>query len=117
MAKNLKNELIDLKVESKILNKISCSPEKNKEYEELVKNGMPLPKDVYPYMYDDGEPSSKCFYEITGPELTQEELMEYIALKQLRMVNTIKKCALYFTITSIIASIIGVISAISFLAK
>jgi hypothetical protein len=117
MAKNLKNELIDLKVKSEILNKISCSPAKNKEYEELVKNGMPLPKDVYPYINDDGEPSSKYFYEVKGSEFTQEELMEYIALKQLRMVNTIKKCALYFTITSIIAYIIGAISAISFLVK
>lgn len=117
MAKNLKKELIDLKIKSKILDEECCFSEENKEYEQLVKDGMPLPKGVYPYINDDGKPSAKYFYKVTGSEFTQDELMEYIALKQLKMVRTIKNCALYFTITSIIASIIGAISAISFLVK
>ena len=112
MAKNLKKELIDLKIKSKILDEESCSSVENKEYEQLVKDGMPLPKGVYPYINDDGKPSTKYFYKVAGSEFTQDELMEYIALKQLKMVRTIKNCVVYFTAISVAGSIVGAIYAL-----
>ena len=117
MAKNLKRELMDLKIESEILNKTYCSPEQNKMFEELLNAGQPLPSGIYLCIKEDGEPSVKYFCEISDSGLTQGELMEYIALKQLKMVKTIKNCAVYFTALSIISAVVGFIMTLIIISK
>lgn len=103
MAKNkvdLKKELRDFYLESLLLQKIDCSNEENKKYSQMKKNNEPLPSGVYEYEMEN------IFYTEYKPDLTQEEKLEYIAFKQLKMINTIKNCTVFFTVLTVVSLLI-----------
>ena len=115
-AKNkidLKDELRDIYFDVNLLQKIDCSKEDNKKYIQMLKNGETLPNGVFEYKYDFDEEGSGTFYTIHKPELTPEERLEYITFKQLKMLNTIKNCVVYFTSVSIISAILALLSFMS----
>ena len=108
MAKNkvdLKEELRSLYFDALLLQKIDCSREDNKKYNQLLKNNEPLPNGVYEYKMETGERTG-TFYTVYQPELTQEEKLEYITLKQLKMISTIKNCVVFFTALTVISMVI-----------
>ena len=110
MAKNkvdLKAELRNLYFETLFLQKIDCSKEDNKKYKQLLKNNEPLPNGVYEYKSDvNPNEGTGAFYTIYQPKLTQEEKLEYIAFKQLKMITIIKNCIVFFTVLTVISIII-----------
>jgi hypothetical protein len=67
-----------------------------------LKNGEKLPDGVFGYEYNDGEVSKSEFYTIYEADLSEAEIEEYLTCKQLSMINTIKKCVLFFTILAAI---------------
>lgn len=106
-------EQIDLKVvlrsqrfEHDILQKIPCSAKENRMCEELLKSGGTLPKGVYAYEYDSGT-SVNEFYTIYEADLTENELKEYLAYKQLALLHTIKNCVVFFTVLTVIGIVAG----------
>ncbi len=108
MAKNkvnLKKELRSLYFEALLLQKIDCSREDNKKYNQLIKNNESLPDGVYEYKMETGD-GTGTFYTVYQPELTQEEKIEYITFKQLKMISTIKNCVVFFTVLTVISMII-----------
>ena len=100
--KNLRKELRAYKFKFDLLQKIPCDKEENKKYQKLVENGEELPKDVYCYVFDDGTPSTTEFYTVYEADLTEAEIAEYLAYKQLDLIRTIKNCAVFFTVLAII---------------
>ncbi len=96
---NLRNKLRSHKFEFDLLQKIPCSKQENKEYQFLLENGRKLPEGVYPYDY------GTEFYTIYEPDLTESEIREYLTYKQLSLIRTIKNCAVFFTVLTIIGMI------------
>lgn len=108
MAKNkvdLKKELRSLYFDANLLQKIDCSSKDNKKYTKLLENNEPLPDEVYEYKMENGE-GTGTFYTVYQSELTQEEKFEYITFKQLKMINTIKNCVVFFTALTVISLVI-----------
>ena len=101
MAKgvNLRDELRDYKFEFNLLQKIPCARQENEKYKELLKNGDALPEGVHEPTYEYGETD---FYTISEADLTEGEIREYLTYKQLRLLKTIKNCAVFFTVLTIL---------------
>ncbi len=102
---NLRDELRAHKFEFDLLQKIPCSKQENKEYEQLLKDGGTLPEGVYAYVYDGDVTSATEFYTIYETDLTESEIREYLTYKQLSLIRTIKKCVMFFTVLTIIGMI------------
>lgn len=102
---DLREKLREHKFEFNLLQKLPCSKEENKKYQQLLKNGGVLPEGVYPFEYDTGETSTTDFYTIYETDLTEAEIREYLTYKQLSLIRTIKNCVLFFTILTIIGMI------------
>lgn len=103
--RNLRDELRSYKFEFDLLQKIPCSKQENKDYQNLLKNGGVLPEGVYAYVYDDGETSTTEFYTIYETDLTESEISEYLTYKKLSLIKTIKNCIMFFTVLTIIGMI------------
>lgn len=102
---NLRDKLRAHKFEFDLLQKIPCTKQENKEYQQLLKEGGSLPEGVYAYTYDTGETSTSEFYTIYETDLTESEIREYLTYKQLSLIRTIKNCVLFFTILTIIGMV------------
>ena len=103
---DLREELRYHKFEFGLLQKIPCSKEENKEYQQLLKKGESLPDGVFACVYDNGEVSTTDFYTVYEPDLTEEEIKEYLMYEQLSMIKSIKNCVLFFMILAIIGAVI-----------
>ena len=110
---NLKNELLNLKFDNNIIQKISCTKLECKKYQKLLKEGKPLPEGVYALEFENGEISTSEFYTIYDANLSSEEIKEYIAFKQLSYIKTIKNCVVFFTILGVFGLIGGIIALLT----
>lgn len=80
--------------------KIPCSKEDNEKYAQMVKDGTPLPTGVYAYNYENLE---DVYYTIQTSSLATDELFEMLTYKILGYLRTIKNCAVYFVVLSVIS--------------
>lgn len=103
---DLKEELRDIYFDVNLLQKIDCSKEDNKKYKQMLQNGENLPQGVFEYKYELDNAGTGDFYTIHKPELTPEERLEYITFKQLKMLNTIKNCVVFFSTLTVISMVI-----------
>lgn len=97
---NPKAELQSLRQEYRITQRVPCSKEDNKKYAQMVKDGQPLPAGVYDYNYENTESE---YYTIYTPDISNDELLEMLTYKKLGYLRTIKNCAVYFVVLSVIA--------------
>lgn len=97
---NPKAELQSLRQEYRISQRVPCSKEDNKKYAQMVKDGQPLPAGVYDYQYENTESE---YYTIYTPDISTDELSELLTYKKLGYLRTIKNCAIYFVVLSVIA--------------
>ena len=97
---NPKAELQNLRQEYRLSQRVPCSKEDNKKYAQMVKDGQPLPSGVYDYKYENTESE---YYTIYTPDISADELAELLAYKKLGYLRTIKNCAVYFVVLSVIA--------------
>lgn len=110
---DLKEELKSYKYDFDLLQKIPCSKSENKKYKELLKNGQELPKGVFRYKYFDDSESNEEFYTIYDPNLTEQEIIEYLTYKKLKILNTIKNCVVFFTVLTVIALVVYLLFLLS----
>lgn len=103
--KDLREELCDYKYEFDLLQRIPCTNEENKQYQRILKETGTLPDGVYAYVYDTDETSTTQFYRIYETDLSDAEIQEYLTYKKLSLIKTIKNCAMFFTILTIISMI------------
>ena len=109
--KNIKQEINDYRLIYEVDKEVLCTKEENKVFKDLLKQGQSLPEGVFPYEYDSGILSDSEFYRVVRSDLTQEEIMEYLAYKKLDLLNTIKNCLVFFTTLTIIGIILFLIIA------
>ena len=105
---DLKARIESYKYDFGLLQKISCTKEENKKYKELIINGQNLPDGVFPFADTTGKEFNDSFYSVYEPELSKEEIDEYLALKKLSLLNTIKNCSVFFVALTIISLFITV---------
>ena len=107
---DIKQKLRSYKFEFDLLQKIPCSQEENKAYLDLLKAGQPLPEGVFRYEYQSGIESDE-FYTVYEPELTADEIAEYLTYRKLHMLRTIKNCVVFFVVLTIVSMVLGFILA------
>ncbi|MGN1118802.1 MAG: hypothetical protein ACI4Q4_00490 [Oscillospiraceae bacterium] len=89
--------------------KRDCSEEENARFHEMEKNGETIPDNVGRYLDENEQPTDK-FYLIEKDDMTHEERMEYLAMKQCRDSHTIKNCVVFLAIVTavgVICSVLG----------
>ena len=109
-SKSIKEQIEEYRLKYDLYEQILCTPEENKLFNELSKQGEKLPDDVYPLDPDwkNVNNSDKTeFCRLVRPELTQEEITEYLMYKKLDMLKTIKNCVVFFTVLIIIGIILS----------
>jgi len=99
---DVREKLKSYKFDNELLQKIECSGEETKEYDRLLREGQPLPENVFHQL----EGSVSWFYTFHTPDLTQEEISEYLAYRNLDLLKSIRNC-LYFFVTIAVIGIIG----------
>ncbi len=90
---NLRQELIQLKYDFNLLQKIDCSRIENERYARFIEDGEPLPSDVFRRTSTDGKNTDE-FYTVRENDLTDNEKKEYYNLKQLDLLSSIKSFTL-----------------------
>lgn len=111
MNKFLRNSLKDLRHEFHIAERRPCSEEETQKYTQFIKEGQSLPENITASKeYGMGGEVIYHFYISDQSDLSHEELYEYIMLKQLQNIRTIKNCVVFFTALSIISLLISLIS-------
>lgn len=101
---DLKEELVSLKLVNGIIKKKNCSADECKLYKDKVSLGEELSENI---IKDSSDP--ELFYEICENNLTKEEELEYIRLKQLNHIRIIKNCVVFFTVIAIISLLLSAI--------
>ena len=109
---DLRKEIESYRYEVGLLQKISCSKEENIKLRQMLKNGEKLPNGIYRCVDGTGTEMND-FYKVYKPDLSQEEINEYLLYKKLSMINTIKNCAVFFVALTLISLMISVIVLLS----
>jgi hypothetical protein len=103
---NMKEIMRSMYFDNNFLQKIECSNEQNKEYLNILKNGGSLPEGTFRYKFEDGSESNR-FYTVYDAGLTDAEKLEYINLKQLEALKSIKWCIISFAILTLLLLYLG----------
>lgn len=94
--KDLRTELRTMKFEFDLLQRIPCSEEENRAFKRYLEDGQDLPQGVYRYRNSDGKNSETEFYTVYDPDLTERETNEYLTLRKLQILNSIKGSVILF---------------------
>lgn len=105
MAKNLREELNSMREEIGLIHREYCTRDENKEYRKLLKQGGTLPAGVHQKWEDE-------YYRISKPDLNQNEIDEYLRYKEIALLKTIKNCAVFFTVLTVIGIIAAILGTI-----
>ena len=81
-----------------------CTDEENAQYLEMINNGETIPDNVGRHL-DEKEQPTENFYRIEKAEMTYEQRMEYLAMKQHEVLVTIRNCTLFFTVLTVLGLI------------
>lgn len=80
-------------------------------YEELEREGSPLPEGVYPTSVDGMH--EYCTIENAVPDMTDEEVNRLIALRQAKDIHIIRNWVIFFGILAVIGLVGGFIVALT----
>lgn len=111
--KDLRTELRTMRFEFDILQRIPCSEEENRAFKRYLEDGQDLPQGVYRYRNSDGKNSESEFYTVYEPDLNEREITEYLTLKKLQILNSIKSTIAVFgsviTVLLLVLVILGLV--------
>ena len=94
----IRKDLARLRDDAGITGRTYIGAKESKEYNEILKNGGQLPENVCVHTDVNGNEYDSSYYTEETSGFTQDELMEYIMLKQLRNIRTIKQLLITFFI-------------------
>lgn len=97
-----KEDLSKLMTEIGVDNKVFCDENETKQFNDFIKNNMQLPTGVYVAEALNG---TRCFYRIERSGLSEEEQKQYLFLKLMSDVQSMKNCMIFFTVITIISLI------------
>lgn len=99
--KNFLTEFQSLRMEMGFNKKVQVSDEEAKALDTLRREGKNMPEDITWHMEN-----GKCIYSrIESSEVSLEDKMEYLMMKQTACINMIKNCVVF--ITASVAIIVG----------
>lgn len=107
MAEEQENALFEYRAklsEYGFRQKQDCTEEENARYLEMIKNGETIPENVGRYL-DENEQLTDNFFVIEKDDMTHEQRMEFLAMKQHEELVSIRKCAVFFTVLAILGLI------------
>lgn len=92
----------------KIINseKQLCSNADQEKYSQMLKNGEPLPDNIY--VEHNEHDNRNYFFECNSLNFSNEEQIKYLFLKLVSDTQTIKKCIIFFTIVAVISMIVAI---------
>ena len=106
---SLKEILMSYRKENGTLSQIRVADEEQELYRKMSEMGEALPEGVYEGKNEYG----KYFYRVPNIEdLTKEEWVEMVLHCQLKSINTIKGCVIFFTVLTVISLILTLILSI-----
>ncbi len=111
--KDLRKQLREYQFDFDLLQRIDCSYQENKEFQKILDDGGTLPEGVFSYKDDENTDAPFGFYRIYQTDLTEEEMQQYLTYKKLSLLRTIKNCALFFTILTILGMAITLFIALA----
>lgn len=109
-TRDMQAELRQLRFDNELLQKLPCSDQENKQYRELLRQGGTLPEGVFAYQEED---IGLGFYTVYVSELSKEETAEYLQLKQLRYLRSIRNCLVILTGLAVPITCVAVIWLLS----
>ena len=109
----LTKELEQLRHDLGILQEVDCSVEENEKYRKMLQENETLPDGI---VRREGEVEYASFYRLEKTILSKEELAEYLQCRQLKAIETIKKCVVFFTVLTIISLVCALFSVLSLLS-
>lgn len=105
-----KEDLSKLMTEIGVDNKVFCDENETKQFNDFIKNNMQLPTGVYVAEALNG---ARCFYRIERSGLSEEEQKQYLFLKLVADIQSIKKCTQFFAVLAIIGLVLGLFASCS----
>ena len=104
---SLKQKLLNYRLQNGLTTIVRVSDEEYERYCELIKEEEPLPEGIYQDEFD------YSFYRYSKTdELSKNELLELILHLQLKSINTIKKCLIFFVVLTSIGLVCGFLALI-----
>lgn len=104
--KNIREELLQMRLNEGLSTATPCTEDECRTFAELTANKKQLPKGIAEV--ESGEEAA--FYRIENAGLTDEEQKEYVRLKKLGYLKTIKNCLVFFAALAIIGLASGLIA-------
>ena len=95
----LKSELKERQIKLGLIPKIYCDRDETVTFNNLVVKKQPLPKGVW--SDDTG------YFRCGEPDLSEDEIRQLLLLRQIQYLYTIKNCAIYLVVLSIVVLIIN----------
>lgn len=115
-----KKDLTDLRSKYSLLKYRDCTPEENEKYRQIFKTDIDSlpPNIVVKSTYDNNNGLEYIFrHNENRTDITLEERIEYLQLKQTEHLNSIRKMLLFFVVLTCISLAIGVLIALSTLSQ
>ena len=105
---DLKQEMNQLKMDLGIVKKAYCNQEEQEIFKRMEKEGKRISGEKYGEVFADGE--NNTYYRNVEEDLPKEKIEELIAYQQIsslksikNLLETIKNCAIFFVVLSIIS--------------
>ena len=125
MIKNMKKELLQLRLAADLMQVEYCTDEENEQYAAMLAANESLPSNVHKCKSDLPESAQTApeFFKIYAADFDEEEEQKYIQLETLanikeirahirvtrEYVKTIKNCVVFFTVLTVIPLLVGAI--------
>ena len=68
----------------------------NRAFKRYIEDGQDLPQGVFRYRNSDGKNSDSEFYTVYEPDLTEREINEFLTMKKLQILKSIKSTIAVF---------------------
>jgi len=99
----LREELIQAQVTLGLSQMLPCNAEENRQFDKMRKEKLPLPTDVLQ--------SSDGYYRLKDTDLSEQEVNQLLQCRQVIFLKTIKNCAVFFVVLTVIGLIVSFVLA------
>lgn len=93
----LREELIQAQVTLGLSQRLPCNVEESRQFDKMRKEKLPLPTDVL--LNSDG------YYRLKDTDLSEQEVNQLLQCRQVILLKTIKNCAVFFVVLTVIGLI------------
>lgn len=104
--RDLREELEQMKFDLDIIQKEYCKEDEVKELKKMLKNKIPIPKDVI-------NPEMDTYYRYKISDFSEDEKKEYFMYKQIIYLRSIKNGIIFFVVLAVISLFLSLISNFS----